>query len=141
MTVCILFAHSNISGVYSTGFPNFPSMYYNFTAEDLPLNISVPTKGRKGRMVKVLSFNESVEIVFRAPISWTQRRRIRCTSMVKASTWSAPAWGTSTRSVVLALPLRETLDLGNGNSPHCQGWRFGLNQYSASPGLHASVRR
>ncbi|KAK4762483.1 hypothetical protein SAY86_008251 [Trapa natans] len=53
--------YRNISGVYSTGFPNFPSMYYNFTAEDLPLNVSVPTKGR---MVKVLNFNESVEIVF-----------------------------------------------------------------------------
>ncbi|KAK4762392.1 hypothetical protein SAY86_008160 [Trapa natans] len=34
---------------------------HNFTADDLPLNVSVPTKGR---MVKVLNFNESVEIVF-----------------------------------------------------------------------------
>lgn len=51
----------NISGVYSTGFPDFPSVYYNFTGDDLPLNVSVPTKGT---VVKVLNFNESVEIVF-----------------------------------------------------------------------------
>lgn len=50
-----------MSGVYSTSFPNFPSTYYNFTGDDLPLNISVPTKGT---LVKVLNFNETVEMVF-----------------------------------------------------------------------------
>ncbi|PKI62379.1 hypothetical protein CRG98_017185 [Punica granatum] len=53
--------YRNVSGVYDTSFPDFPSMYYNFTGDDLPTNISVPTKGR---MVKVLNYNESIEIVF-----------------------------------------------------------------------------
>lgn len=53
--------YRNISDIYSTNFPDFPGILYNFTGDDLPLNISVPTKGT---VVKVFDFNETIEIVF-----------------------------------------------------------------------------
>jgi laccase len=51
----------NVSGVYTTDFPNWPPSFYNFTQEDLPFNTTVPIRGTK---TKVLNYNEEVEITF-----------------------------------------------------------------------------
>ncbi|KAH7833134.1 hypothetical protein Vadar_003390 [Vaccinium darrowii] len=48
-------------GIFTTDFPDFPPYFFNFTADGLPFNLSVPLKGTK---VNVLEFNSSVEIVF-----------------------------------------------------------------------------
>ncbi|KAL9252324.1 Laccase-15-like protein [Drosera capensis] len=50
-----------INGVYETNFPNFPPLFFNFTADTLPLDYEVPLMGTK---VKVLDYNDNVEIVF-----------------------------------------------------------------------------
>lgn len=51
----------NISGVYTPDFPNLPPSWYNFTGDDLPTSLAVAAEGTK---VKVLNFNETVEIIF-----------------------------------------------------------------------------
>ncbi|KAF5955286.1 hypothetical protein HYC85_008142 [Camellia sinensis] len=51
----------NLSGVYTTDFPNQPFSYYNFTDEDLTIN----TASMQGTKVKMLNYNETVEIIFR----------------------------------------------------------------------------
>ncbi|PRQ25537.1 putative laccase [Rosa chinensis] len=53
--------YRNISGVYSTDFPDQPPTYYNFTDETYSNDTVLTVQGTK---VKVLSYNESVEIVF-----------------------------------------------------------------------------
>lgn len=50
-----------MTGIYSTDFPNWPESFFNFTADDLPLNTTIPTQGTR---VKVLNYNEEVEITF-----------------------------------------------------------------------------
>ncbi|KAK9906252.1 hypothetical protein M0R45_002679 [Rubus argutus] len=53
--------YRNISGVYSTDFPDYPPSFYNFTEESYSIDRALTVQGRK---VKVLDYNESVEIVF-----------------------------------------------------------------------------
>ncbi|KAL7245773.1 hypothetical protein ACSBR2_001000 [Camellia fascicularis] len=60
-TDILLAYYSNITGVYDTDFPDFPTWFYNFTSDDLPNNTVIPTIGTKVRM---FDYNETVEIVF-----------------------------------------------------------------------------
>ncbi|XP_031399024.1 putative laccase-9 [Punica granatum] len=61
-TVDVLQAYyRNISGYYTTNFPDWPSVMYNFTAQDISFDFAVTDQATK---VKVLNYNESVEIVF-----------------------------------------------------------------------------
>ncbi|KAL6208938.1 hypothetical protein ACLB2K_019881 [Fragaria x ananassa] len=53
--------YRNISGIYSTDFPDQPPAYYNFTEATYLKDATLTVQGTK---VKVLSYNESVEIVF-----------------------------------------------------------------------------
>ncbi|KAI6691168.1 hypothetical protein NL676_027996 [Syzygium grande] len=53
--------YRNISDIYSMNFADFPGILYNFTGDNLRLNISVPTKGTA---MNVFDFNEMIEIVF-----------------------------------------------------------------------------
>nr|POF10051.1 putative laccase-1 [Quercus suber] len=57
----LLAYYRNISGVYTTYFPDQPLYYYNFTADELPVDIAIADLGNK---VKVLNYNEVVEVVF-----------------------------------------------------------------------------
>lgn len=50
-----------MSGIYTTDFPNWPPSMFDFTHEDLPMNTTIPIQGTK---VKVLNYNEEVEITF-----------------------------------------------------------------------------
>ncbi|KAF8377231.1 hypothetical protein HHK36_030605 [Tetracentron sinense] len=52
--------YKKISGVFGTDFPDEPPYYFNFTADQLANNLTIPTKGTKA---KVLEFNSTVEIV------------------------------------------------------------------------------
>ncbi|KAE8100334.1 hypothetical protein FH972_018241 [Carpinus fangiana] len=60
-TDVLLAYYRNISGVYTTDFPDNPLSYYNFTSDNIPANIALTKQGTK---VKVLNYNEAVEIVF-----------------------------------------------------------------------------
>ncbi|GAB4862067.1 hypothetical protein Ancab_037321 [Ancistrocladus abbreviatus] len=61
-TIDILQAYyKRINGVYEDDFPDFPPLVFNYTADYLPLEYEIPTRGTK---VKVLDFNTTVEIVF-----------------------------------------------------------------------------
>lgn len=51
----------NISGVFTTDFPNEPPLWFNFTGDDLSDDLLTPIRGTK---VKALKYNSSVEIVF-----------------------------------------------------------------------------
>ena len=51
----------HINGVFKKGFPSFPPYIFNFTAEFLPLELNIPRKGTK---VKVLKYGSTVEVVF-----------------------------------------------------------------------------
>ncbi|KAL4599360.1 hypothetical protein ACB092_11G121100 [Castanea dentata] len=53
--------YRNISGVYTTDFPDNSPSFFNFTGEDLPTSIALTELGTK---VKVLNYNEAVEVVF-----------------------------------------------------------------------------
>ncbi|KAJ4964890.1 hypothetical protein NE237_016739 [Protea cynaroides] len=53
--------YKRIKGVYKTNFPDDPPYYFNFTADELPSNLSTPKVGTK---VKVVDFNSTVEVVF-----------------------------------------------------------------------------
>ncbi|XP_010062029.2 putative laccase-9 [Eucalyptus grandis] len=57
----LLAYYRNISGVYTSDFPDLPPMWYNFTGDDLSTSLAVAAEGTK---VKVLNFNETVEIIF-----------------------------------------------------------------------------
>lgn len=47
--------------MYTEDFPDFPPSLFDFVAEDLPDSIAATTQGTR---VKVLEYNEEVEIVF-----------------------------------------------------------------------------
>ncbi|KAK4601586.1 hypothetical protein RGQ29_010947 [Quercus rubra] len=51
----------NISGVYTTDFPDFPPSFYYFTGDDYEGDLALTNIGTK---VKVLNYNEEIEIVF-----------------------------------------------------------------------------
>ncbi|XP_061371418.1 laccase-15-like [Gastrolobium bilobum] len=51
----------HINGVFGRGFPSFPPLVFNFTAEYLPLILEIPKRGTK---VKVIKYGSTVEIVF-----------------------------------------------------------------------------
>ncbi|KAF7812464.1 laccase-15-like [Senna tora] len=51
----------HIKGVFGRGFPRFPPLLFNFTAEYLPLVLEIPKRGTE---VKVLKYGVSVEVVF-----------------------------------------------------------------------------
>ncbi|KAK7857231.1 laccase-15 [Quercus suber] len=57
----LLAYYRNISGVYTTDFPDFPPSFYNFTGDDYEGDLALTNIGTK---VKVLNYNEAVEIVF-----------------------------------------------------------------------------
>ncbi|KAK4786135.1 hypothetical protein SAY86_002824 [Trapa natans] len=61
-TVDILKAYyRNLSGYYTADFPEWPPIMYNFTANLNDPNVYITDQGTK---VKVLEYNESVEVVF-----------------------------------------------------------------------------
>ncbi|AES73286.2 transparent testa protein [Medicago truncatula] len=51
----------HINGVFSKGFPSFPPLIFNFTADSFPLTLNTPKRGTK---VKVLKYGSTVELVF-----------------------------------------------------------------------------
>ncbi|XP_050269258.1 laccase-15-like [Quercus robur] len=60
-TDILLAYYRNLSGIYTTDFPNWPPSMFNFTQADLPMNTTIPIQGTKA---KVLNYNEEVEITF-----------------------------------------------------------------------------
>jgi laccase len=58
----ITFCGRNISGYFEENFPNKPPNFYNFTSDDL-LTDNV-TLSDQGTRVKMLDYNETVEITF-----------------------------------------------------------------------------
>lgn len=56
-----IFLCRNLSGIYTADFPDWPPSMYNFTGDDLPDSVDMTYQGTK---VKVLNYNETVEIVF-----------------------------------------------------------------------------
>ncbi|KAK9943697.1 hypothetical protein M0R45_009298 [Rubus argutus] len=60
-TDVLLAYYRNKSGLYTEDFPDFPPSLFDFVAEDLPDSIAATTQGTR---VKVLEYNEEVEIVF-----------------------------------------------------------------------------
>ncbi|KAJ9675397.1 hypothetical protein PVL29_024358 [Vitis rotundifolia] len=55
----LLAYYRHIKGVYTIDFPDYPPSSYNFTGDDWPSSITKPAT-----KVKVLNYNESVEIIF-----------------------------------------------------------------------------
>ncbi|RVW37419.1 Laccase-21 [Vitis vinifera] len=55
----LLAYYRHIKGVYTTDFPDYPPSSYNFTGDDWPSSIT-----KLATKVKVLNYNESVEIIF-----------------------------------------------------------------------------
>lgn len=51
----------HINGVFGRGFPSFPPYMFNFTGDNLPVELQFPKKGTE---VKVLRFGATVQIVF-----------------------------------------------------------------------------
>ncbi|KAG6625912.1 putative laccase-9 [Carya illinoinensis] len=60
-TDVLLAYYRNMSGFYTTDFPDYPPTFYNFTADTAP---DFATDTSQGTRVKVLDYNEEVEIVF-----------------------------------------------------------------------------
>uniref|UniRef100_A0A5B7AIK0 Laccase n=1 Tax=Davidia involucrata TaxID=16924 RepID=A0A5B7AIK0_DAVIN len=60
-TDVLLAYYRNISGFYTSDFPDQPGWYYNFTADEFPFNVTVADPGTK---VKMLNYNETVEVIF-----------------------------------------------------------------------------
>ncbi|KAM3685807.1 hypothetical protein ACB098_11G150300 [Castanea mollissima] len=60
-TDVLLAYYRNISGVYTTDFPDQPPSYFNFTGDDFPYTLT-----ELGTKVKVLNYNEAVEMVFQS---------------------------------------------------------------------------
>ncbi|GLT26722.1 hypothetical protein SLA2020_017680 [Shorea laevis] len=50
-----------IHGVFGIWFPDFPPLFYDFTAKYYPSNFVIPTRGTE---VKILDYNSTVELVF-----------------------------------------------------------------------------
>ncbi|KAJ4966958.1 hypothetical protein NE237_018807 [Protea cynaroides] len=53
--------YNRIQEVYTTDFPDDAPYYFNFTADELPTNLTTP---KVGTQVKVVDFNSTVEVVF-----------------------------------------------------------------------------
>ncbi|KAG5246093.1 laccase [Salix suchowensis] len=53
--------YNQINGVYGDNFPDRPPVFFDFTADSIPLIYETPTKGTE---VRVLKYNSTVEIVF-----------------------------------------------------------------------------
>ncbi|GLT24941.1 hypothetical protein SLA2020_001020 [Shorea laevis] len=63
-TISVLEAYyRNISGFYTTDFPNVPPEFFDFLAESLGLDVTQCLRGTK---VKIVDYNEEVEIVFQS---------------------------------------------------------------------------
>ncbi|KAF3944132.1 hypothetical protein CMV_029373 [Castanea mollissima] len=60
-TDVLLAYYRNISGVYTTDFPDQPPFYFNFTGDDFPYTLT-----ELGTKVKMLNYNEAVEMVFQS---------------------------------------------------------------------------
>ncbi|CAL5322956.1 unnamed protein product [Camellia sinensis] len=54
----------NLSGIYNTNFPNEPPVFFNFTGDGTVLSADEYAIPGKATEVKVLNYNETVEIVF-----------------------------------------------------------------------------
>ncbi|GLU06848.1 hypothetical protein SLE2022_238380 [Rubroshorea leprosula] len=50
-----------IQGVYGTNFPDFPQLFFDFTADYLPTDWDIPQLGTE---VRILDYNSTVELVF-----------------------------------------------------------------------------
>lgn len=50
----------NIKGIYGDKFPSYPPMYFNFTGDDLPVELQM---ANRNTTVKVLEYNSTVELV------------------------------------------------------------------------------
>ncbi|GLT26738.1 hypothetical protein SLA2020_017830 [Shorea laevis] len=50
-----------ILGVFGTDSRSFPSLFYDFTAPDLPMDLEFPKLGTEA---KILHYNSTVELVF-----------------------------------------------------------------------------
>ncbi|KAK4590459.1 hypothetical protein RGQ29_020848 [Quercus rubra] len=59
-TDVLLAYYRNMSGFYTTDFPNYPPSFFDFIADDVPDDKTLTIQGTK---VKVLNYNEEVEIV------------------------------------------------------------------------------
>ncbi|VFR00328.1 unnamed protein product [Cuscuta campestris] len=55
--------YSSIAGVYSEDFPRVPPLAFNFTGDNLPLNLQVPERNKTAKVV-VLEYGSTVELVF-----------------------------------------------------------------------------
>lgn len=51
----------HVNGVFGRRFPTFPPLFYNFTADNLPLALRTPKRGTE---VKILEYGETVQLVF-----------------------------------------------------------------------------
>ncbi|KAK8470189.1 hypothetical protein PHAVU_004G087000 [Phaseolus vulgaris] len=51
----------HINGVFDRGFPRFPPLKFDYTAEYLPLDLEIPKKGTK---VAVIKYGSTMEMVF-----------------------------------------------------------------------------
>ena len=51
----------NMSGFYTTDFPDNPPSFFNFTEDDSPEDTTLTVQGTK---LRILNYNEEVEIVF-----------------------------------------------------------------------------
>ncbi|KAM3729850.1 hypothetical protein ACB098_12G041900 [Castanea mollissima] len=60
-TDVLLAYYRNISGIYTADFPDNPPSFFNFTEDDSPDDTTLSVQGTKVRM---LNYNEEVEIVF-----------------------------------------------------------------------------
>ncbi|KAL6209378.1 hypothetical protein ACLB2K_020320 [Fragaria x ananassa] len=60
-TDVLLAYYRNISGLYTSDFPDYPPTFFDFVAEGLPDSVAATVRGTK---VKVLEYNEEVEVVF-----------------------------------------------------------------------------
>ncbi|GKV32444.1 hypothetical protein SLEP1_g41053 [Rubroshorea leprosula] len=55
--------NNSCPGVYGTNLPDFPQLFFHFTADYLPMEWEIPQLGTEGR---VLDYNSTVELVFQA---------------------------------------------------------------------------
>ncbi|KAL8215597.1 hypothetical protein R6Q57_022434 [Mikania cordata] len=53
--------YGHISGVFGTGFPSVPPLFYNFTGSNLPVILQTPERATE---VRVIEYNSIVEVVF-----------------------------------------------------------------------------
>ncbi|KAI3686049.1 hypothetical protein L1987_79719 [Smallanthus sonchifolius] len=53
--------YGHIKGVFGTGFPSVPPLFYNFTGSNLPVILQTPKRATE---VRVIEYNSIVEVVF-----------------------------------------------------------------------------